>query len=185
MRGTVSVESKPGQGSTFTIHLPAELAVESDDPHRIQPPADFPVASQATQQDRGTVLVIDDDPVVRDLMSRSLAKLGFRVVTGKTGAEALELAKKVHPLLITLDVMMPEVDGWSVLKQLKADPATAETPVIMITIVDNEPMGIGLGASGYLVKPVDRDRLAVLVERCTSRPPSKGNKALPELLVHS
>ena len=75
------------------------------------------------------------------------------------------LRRRFIPLLITLDVMMPEMDGWSVLKQLKADPELAEIPVIMVSIVDNEPMGIELGASNYLIKPVDRDRLAVLVEQ--------------------
>jgi two-component system sensor histidine kinase/response regulator len=148
MRGRISVDSKPGQGSTFTVQLPAEVALESGGPDRSQLPDDIPPVSQYARQDRGTILVIDDDPVVRDLMSRSLTKLGFRTVAGKTGAEALELAKKVRPLLITLDVMMPEMNGWSVLKQLKADSGTAEIPVIMITIVDNEPMGVDLGASG-------------------------------------
>jgi two-component system sensor histidine kinase/response regulator len=184
MRGTIAVDSKPGQGSTFTIQLPAEVAVESGDPNQSQLPADTPGASQPASQHRGTILVIDDDPVVRDLMSRSLTKLGFRTVTAKTGAEALDLAKNAGPLLITLDVMMPEMDGWSVLKQLKADPGTAHIPVIMITIVDNEPMGIGLGASGYLIKPVDRDRLAVLVEKYGShRPSEKSAKPHPELAV--
>jgi two-component system sensor histidine kinase/response regulator len=186
MRGRISVDSKPGQGSTFTVQLPAEVALESGGPDRSQLPDDIPPVSQYARQDRGTILVIDDDPVVRDLMSRSLTKLGFRTVAGKTGAEALELAKKVRPLLITLDVMMPEMDGWSVLKQLKADPGTAEIPVIMITIVDNEPMGVGLGASGYLIKPVDRDRLAVLVEKYSSRSRAEANTTVhSKLTVHS
>ena len=186
MRGRISVDSKPGQGSTFTVQLPAEVALESGGPDRSQLPDDIPPVSQYARQDRGTILVIDDDPVVRDLMSRSLTKLGFRTVAGKTGAEALELAKKVRPLLITLDVMMPEMDGWSVLKQLKADPGTAEIPVIMITIVDNEPMGVGLGASGYLIKPVDRDRLAVLVEKYSSRSRAERNTTVhSKLAVHS
>jgi len=77
----------------------------------------------------------------------------------------MRLARQVHPLVITLDVIMPECDGWTVLKKLKSDPALAEIPVIMVTIVDNEAMGIDLGASNYLIKPVDRDRLAVLIEK--------------------
>jgi CheY-like chemotaxis protein len=186
MRGRISVDSKPGQGSTFTVQLPAEVALESGGPDRSQLPDDIPPVSQYARQDRGTILVIDDDPVVRDLMSRSLTKLGFRTVAGKTGAEALELAKKVRPLLITLDVMMPEMNGWSVLKQLKADSGTAEIPVIMITIVDNEPMGVDLGASGYLIKPVDRDRLAVLVEKYSSHTRAEANTTVhSKLTVHS
>jgi hypothetical protein len=98
----------------------------------------------------------------------------------------LTLAKEFHPLLITLDVMMPEMDGWSVLKELKADPGLAEMPVILVTVVDNEPMGIGLGASGYLIKPVDRDRLATLVEQYgPPRRSEQGATANPEYAVHT
>jgi CheY-like chemotaxis protein len=177
MRGTISVDSQPGQGSTFTVQLPAQVAIESGDPGQSQPLAEAPAELDAAQQDRGTVLVIDDDPVVRELMSRSLTKLGFRVVAAKSGMDGLKLAAKLRPLLITLDVMMPEVDGWNVLKQLKETPETAEIPVIMVTIVDNEPMGVGLGASGYIIKPVDRDRLAVLVEKYGSHGSNARNVA--------
>ena len=114
---------------------------------------------------RGTILVIDDDPAVGDLMFRSLTKLGFRVLVGTSGAEGLRLAKEVHPFLITLDVMIPEPDGWSVLRQVRADPELANVPVIMVTVLDDEPMGIKLGASSYMIKPVDRERLAILVEK--------------------
>lgn len=179
MRGTVTVESQPGRGSTFTIHLPADITLEGGEPARSQPPVEIPAASQPARTDRGTILVIDDDPAVRDLMSRFLAKLGFYVVTGESGAEAIRLAKKVDPVLITLDVMMPEMDGWGVLKQLKADPGLAEIPVIMVTVVDNEPMGAALGASSYLMKPVVRERLAVLVEQYRSARPSRDNRAAP------
>jgi two-component system sensor histidine kinase/response regulator len=165
MGGTITVDSQPGRGSTFTIQLPAEVTLESAGPVRSQLPDAIPAASQPVQLDQDTILVIDNDPAVRDLMSRFLTKLGFHVVTGENGAEGLRLAKKVDPLLITLDVMMPEMDGWRVLKQLKADPGLAEIPVIMVSVVDNEPMGVSLGASSYLIKPVNRDRLAVLVER--------------------
>lgn len=179
MRGTVTVESQPGRGSTFTIHLPADITLEAGEPARSQLPVEIPAASQPARTDRGTILVIDDDPAVRDLMSRFLAKLGFYVVTGESGAEAIRLAKKVDPVLITLDVMMPEMDGWGVLKQLKADPGLAEIPVIMVTVVDNEPMGAALGASSYLMKPVARERLAVLVEQYRSTRPSRDNRAAP------
>jgi DNA-binding response OmpR family regulator len=98
-------------------------------------------------------------------MSRFLTKLGFHVVAAASGEEGLRLAKQVNPLVVTLDVIMPDCDGWAVLNKLKADPELAEIPVIMVTVVDNESMGFELGASSYLIKPVDRDRLAVLIEK--------------------
>ncbi|HEY2462386.1 MAG TPA: MHYT domain-containing protein [Candidatus Acidoferrum sp.] len=166
MRGTIHVDSQPGRGSTFTILLPAEVVLESGEPERSQLPAAIAAACEPIRPDQDTILVIDDDAAVRELMLRSLTKLGFHVVTVESGAEGLRIAREVHPLLITLDVMMPEMDGWRVLKQLKADPELANIPVIMVTVVDNAPAGVDLGASSYLIKPVDRDRLAVLVEQC-------------------
>jgi DNA-binding response OmpR family regulator len=112
-----------------------------------------------------TILVIDDDPSVRDLMTRFLTKLDFHVVAAANGEEGIRLARQVRPLLITLDVVMPDCDGWTVLNRLKSDSQLAKIPVIMVTVVDNEAMGLDLGASNYLIKPVDRDRLAVLVEK--------------------
>jgi PAS domain S-box-containing protein len=163
MRGSISVESELGRGSTFVVQLPVEVILDSNEPATEEPAS--PISIQPDRQNRDTILVIDDDPSVRDLMSRFLGKQGFHVVTTHNGVEGVRLAHKIRPFLITLDVMMPETDGWSVLKQLKADPRMADIPVIMVTIVDNVPLGVNLGASGYLVKPVDRERLAVLVER--------------------
>jgi two-component system, sensor histidine kinase and response regulator len=165
MQGTIDVESEAGRGSTFTVLLPAEVTLESSEPARSQPAVDIPVISEIAQPHRGTILVIDDDPAVGDLMFRSLTKLGFRVFVAASGAKGLRLAMEVRPMLITLDVMMPEVNGWNVLRQLKADPELANVPIIMVTVVDDEPMGIDLGASSYMIKPVDRERLAVLVEQ--------------------
>jgi DNA-binding response OmpR family regulator len=122
-------------------------------------------ASPEVKTGGDTILVIDDDMAVRDLMSRSLTKLGFRVVAAAGGEEGLRLAKQLRPLVITLDVIMPDWDGWTVLNKLKADAELAEIPVIMVTIVDNEAMGLDLGASSYLVKPVDRERLVTLIEK--------------------
>src|SRR4029079_3209377 len=93
------------------------------------------------------VLVIDDDSAVRDLMRRSLEKDGFRVEEASDGKAGLELARQLKPAVITLDVMMPHLDGWSVLPPLKGDPATAGIPVIMLTIVDDKQMGFALGAA--------------------------------------
>jgi DNA-binding response OmpR family regulator len=91
--------------------------------------------------------------------------VGFQVVVAASGEEGLRLAKQLRPLAITLDVIMPDSDGWTVLNKLKADSELAEIPVIMVTIVDNEAMGRDLGASSYLIKPVDRERLVTLIEK--------------------
>ena len=165
MRGQISVESEPGKGSIFTVRLPTQVALDSTKLARPASPNDGDNSPAGSKIYQDTVLVIDDDASVRDLMSRFLSKSGFRVVVASNGEEGLRLAKQENPLVITLDVVMPEFDGWSVLKKLKSDPALAQIPVIIVTIVDNEPMGLDLGAASYLVKPVDRDRLAVLVEK--------------------
>jgi signal transduction histidine kinase/CheY-like chemotaxis protein len=172
MKGRISVESEPGKGATFTVQLPAQVIPET--PESARSTASSEVAPSSDESSRkDTILVIDDDASVRDLMSRFLSKLGFHVVAAANGEEGVRLARQVRPLVITLDVVMPGCDGWTVLKKLKSDSALADIPVIMVTIVDNEAMGLDLGASNYLIKPVDRDRLAVLIEKHrTGRPAS-------------
>jgi CheY-like chemotaxis protein/anti-sigma regulatory factor (Ser/Thr protein kinase) len=164
MKGRISVESEPGQGSVFTVHLPAKVTTEITEASQTEKTNDLPAASPE-KSNLDTILVIDDDSTVRDLMSRFLTRLGFHVVAAASGEEGLRLAKQVKPLVVTLDVIMPDCDGWAVLNQLKADPELAEIPVIMVTVVDNESMGFELGASNYMIKPVDRERLAVLIEK--------------------
>jgi signal transduction histidine kinase/FixJ family two-component response regulator len=165
MKGRIAVASELGQGATFSVELPAHVAVEAADSAIADAPVNTTTPAPGPVSDRETILVIDDDPAVRDLMSRSLSKLDFNVVAVSGGDEGLRLAKQVRPVIITLDVVMPKRDGWSVLNQLKADPELANIPVIMVTIVDNEAMGITLGASSYLIKPVDRERLTALIQK--------------------
>jgi len=165
MKGKIGVESEAGQGATFTVQLPAHVVVETVESAPSEGTSNISAALPETKTNLDTILVIDDDPSVRDLMSRFLTKLDFRVVAAANGEEGFRLAKKLRPLLITLDVVMPECDGWTVLNRLKNDSDLAEIPVIMVTVVDNEARGLDLGASNYLIKPVQRDRLAVLVEK--------------------
>ena len=111
------------------------------------------------------MLVIDDDHTVYDLLRRTLEKDGFRVEWAAGGEAGLELARKIHPDVITLDVMMPGMDGWAVLSSLKSDPNLADIPVIMVTMIDDKNLGYALGAADYLTKPVDRERLASILKK--------------------
>ena len=167
MGGDIALESELGKGSTFCITLPALVI----DP-RVQsmPARDSP--SEALPAGAGAVLVIDDDPTVRELLQRSLTKEGIRVVCAAGGEEGLRLARELHPTAITLDVMMPGMDGWAVLTALKADAELADIPVLMLTIVDDKNLGYALGAADYLTKPVDRDRLVAILKKYRGKDPS-------------
>jgi len=161
MGGDIRVESELGRGTTFTVELPAVVTEKKREPK--EPAVDAPAPSDGTAT--ATVLVIDDDTAALDLTRRFLTREGFSVVTATDGEKGLELARKLRPRAITLDVMMPGMDGWTVLSTLKQDPATAEIPVIMLTMLDEREKGFALGASEYLGKPIDRERLAALLQR--------------------
>ena len=161
MGGDALVESEPGKGSVFTLRLPA--VVREAEPEGALPGAVYSESPAVTGGD--LVLVIDDDPAARDLMRRFLSKEGFRPETADSGEEGLRLARSLHPVAITLDVMMPGMDGWTVLQQLKADAETQNIPVIMLTMVDDKNIGFALGATDYLTKPIDRSRLAAILGR--------------------
>src|SRR5205085_10788794 len=153
-----------GKGSVFTVRLPTGEAP----------------ARGATDGDAvcgpDCVLVIDDDATARELIAEHLTAAGFSVATAAGGLEGLKLARELRPICITLDVMMPDLDGWSVLAALRQDAELAEIPVIMVTILDEQRRAASLGAAGYLTKPIDRERLHRLVGRF--RVPARATRVL-------
>ncbi len=163
MGGDVTVASQTGVGSTFTLRLPAEVR---------DPAAELAAGTLAIDRlpkEGNTVLVVDDDPSARDLLKRFLNKEGFHVECAANGPDAITAAKRIRPKVITLDVMMPGMDGWAVLTKLKEEPLVADIPVIMLTIVDDKHFGHALGATEYLTKPVDRDQLSAVMRKLTKR----------------
>lgn len=190
--GDIAVESEPGKGSVFRVRLPADATYVGKPPPATEEPetatagsvrgepapqhapntnGSTPAHSRKTEtaplarEAHTTVLAIDDDPIVGDLIRRFLGKEGFRVHAAISGAEGLRLAEELKPDIITLDVMMPGMDGWTVLAKLKADPVLTGIPVIILTMVDGKERALESGAADFLNKPVDWDLFVDAVKR--------------------
>lgn len=183
MGGDIAVSSVEGQGSTFTMRVPAHVkpkataedekppivtgstaaskSLEDKDTHDTQPVPDM--------SETVTVLVIDDDATVHDLLNRVLKREGFDVISALSGDEGLEKARLLRPDVITLDVMMPQMDGWAVLSRIKSDDELRDIPVILLSMLENKSLGFALGATDYLTKPVDRNILISTLKRQKSK----------------
>ncbi|HEX8411263.1 MAG TPA: response regulator [Thermoanaerobaculia bacterium] len=156
--GNVRVDSTLGAGSTFTFTLPvrSRAAVVTRTPEAAVPRAP-------------RVLVVEDDANAYELIASALGSAGYIAVRARHGDEAIRLAKESNPIAVTLDLVLPGMDGWEVLKRLKSDDATRGLPVVIISMVDNRDLGMALGADDYFVKPVDRARLLERLRGITSR----------------
>jgi signal transduction histidine kinase/DNA-binding response OmpR family regulator len=156
--GSIGAESQVGEGSRFVVRLPAQVQVGA--PAGATPGAVEPASPGSTR-----VLVVDDDAAARDLLERFLVREGYAVVTAEGGVEALRLAREQPPDIITLDVLMPQMDGWAVLGELKSDPALREIPVVLLTMTDDRRLGYALGAAEFITKPVDWENLGRVLHR--------------------
>ena len=168
--GDITVASQVGVGSTFTITLPNQVAEPRQSTAPVEADLELPrIDSMDAAVPAVTVLVVDDDPAARDLLTTNLGREGYRTVQARSGDEALELARKLRPDAITLDVLMPKKDGWTVLGALKADPELCDIPVIMVTVAPDRGIGLSLGAAEVMTKPVDRGELTSLLRQLLSR----------------
>ncbi len=157
--GDVTVASEAGHGSAFTITVPAVMADAT------QSNLDAEMALVASHDGDRSVLIIDDDPAQRDLLTRFLRREGFEAHVAADGQSGLQMARAVRPRAILLDVMMPGMDGWAVLTQLKADPDLAAIPVVMVSFVDDQALGLSLGAAEWVPKPIEWDGLRRVMDR--------------------
>jgi len=153
--GDVRVTSRIDKGSIFTLVMPIHA--------RVQPPSEHARAGAVNGHGSGPlVLVVEDDPAAAELLTRQLTNAGYRTEVARSGNDALERARQLKPAAITLDIIMPELDGWEVITRLKSDEATSGIPIVVVSVVDNPELGMALGAIDYFVKPVNS---SALVER--------------------
>jgi diguanylate cyclase (GGDEF)-like protein len=172
--GKITVESNLGEGSTFTFLLPVSSPVtEAAASENIEAVSlNFPWM----KEEAPLILIVEDDLSTAELLTLHLTQAGYKVSHAFNGEEALEKARNLKPFAITLDILLPKKDGWEVLQELKSDPRTAEIPVIIHSIVDNKDLAFALGATDYLLKPLDKEALLTKLEDITI---AKGKKVLP------
>jgi signal transduction histidine kinase/DNA-binding response OmpR family regulator len=170
--GSVEVQSELGKGSRFTIDLP----IKGPDPKGPAEARVEPSAGHADDMSRPLILVVEDDPASAELLARQVERIGFRTLNVRSGREAIRIAKEQKPVAMTLDILLPDMDGWEVLTQLKHDESTADIPVIVVSVVDDPARGTALGALDYFVKPIEASALVGRLNHFSFAGKSKGRK---------
>jgi signal transduction histidine kinase/DNA-binding response OmpR family regulator len=184
--GDLTASSVQGEGSTFTLTVPLQYGTKAPppplhlSPEREVRKATPPMSRRDRARDKLIVLAIDDDPDVIYLLKENLGEAGYQVVGALDGQGGLRKARELQPFAITLDILMPGKDGWQVLQELKTDVATRDIPVIILSIVDKRAFGYQLGATDYLIKPLDGEAVLAALDRLTR---SSDGTLLKRLLV--
>ena len=169
MGGDVVVNSELGKGTTFTATFLADFIGASESFKNLNKETGSLIENVISLENSSgkTILIIDDDPTVSELMKRQLSKEGYQVIIAPNGKDGIRLARELKPDAITLDILMPEMDGWSVLRTLKADPEVSNIPVIMASILDEKNKGFSLGAADFLSKPIQKEYLMKSIRNLT------------------
>ena len=170
--GDVRVQSVFGKGSRFTIDLP----VNGPDPQRAPSTAGHSAAGLHPDISLPLILVVEDDPASAELLTRQIERIGFRTQVARNGADAITMARDHKPVAITLDIVLPDIDGWAVLTRLKHDVETSDIPVIVVSVVDDPALGMALGALDYFIKPVEAGALVNRLNNFNFRRKSNGHQ---------
>jgi PAS domain S-box-containing protein len=176
--GDISVQSTTGQGSTFSVTIPIRYEASQAGARYARPSSDETVVVRAAPNQK-TVLVIDDDPNVVYLLRENLAEAGYRVIGAAGPDEGRRKARQFRPFAITLDILMPQQDGWQMLHELKTDANTRDIPIIVLSVVDNKELAFRLGAFDCLLKPVDRDLMIAALSRIDATTRGQGDEKNP------
>jgi PAS domain S-box-containing protein len=163
--GRIWVQSDEGTGSTFTFVIPVKIAAHREP---VVTPAEQAPPAAAPRSARPMVLVAEDDPNASELLTRYISSAGYSVRHAVDGEQAVSMARELRPSVITLDIMLPKKDGWKVLCELKSHPDTRGIPVVIVSITDDRQLGFTLGATDFLMKPVDKEGLSAVLERAMS-----------------
>jgi CheY-like chemotaxis protein len=178
--GRIWLESHVGRGSRFSFILPAgaHQTDVAEEPTAIAARPDIVQINDGPAHEKPLILVVDDEGPARELLVSYLEPAGYHAETAVTAAEAIEKAKQLRPEAITLDILMPNANGFEILLSLKQAPETADIPIIIVSIVDQQKVGFALGAADYLVKPVDRQVLLNTIRKYTKSQPAEESTIL-------